>query len=109
SCPIAVEPVKLSARTVGLAVITSPIIAAFPTTTLRTPAGRPARRASSASASAEQGVSEAGLSTRVQPEASAGPALRVIIAIGKFQGVIAAATPTGWRIVSTRRPAAFVG
>ena len=55
------------------------------------------------------GVSVAGLSTSVQPAASAGPALRVIIAIGKFHGVIAAATPTGWRTVSTRRPAAFVG
>ena len=38
--------------------------------------------------------------TNVQPAASAGPALRVIIAAGKFQGVIAATTPTGWR--STR-------
>jgi hypothetical protein len=31
----------------------------------------------------------------VQPAASAGPALRVIIAAGKFQGVIAAQTPIG--------------
>jgi hypothetical protein len=31
----------------------------------------------------------------VHPAASAGPALRVIIAIGKFHGVIAAHTPTG--------------
>lgn len=36
----------------------------------------------------------------VQPAANAGPALRVIIAEGKFHGVMAATTPTGWR--STR-------
>ena len=39
----------------------------------------------------------------VQPAASAGPALRVIMALGKFQGVIAAHTPTG--CLSTRMPA----
>ncbi|MCY1508106.1 hypothetical protein D9M68_424060 [compost metagenome] len=33
--------------------------------------------------------------TMVQPAASAGPALRVIIAAGKFHGVIAAVTPIG--------------
>jgi hypothetical protein len=41
----------------------------------------------SASASAEKGVSGAGLMTTVQPAASAGPSLRVIIAEGKFHGV----------------------
>ncbi len=48
-------------------------------------------------ASAEYGVCEAGLQTNVQPAARAGAAFRVIIAEGKFQGVIAATTPTGWR------------
>ena len=51
--------------------------------------------ASSASASAESGVWLAGFTTIVQPAASAGPALRVIIAAGKFHGVIAAHTPIG--------------
>ena len=37
----------------------------------------------------------AGFTTIVQPAASAGPAFRVIIAEGKFQGVIAAQTPIG--------------
>jgi hypothetical protein len=45
----------------------------------------------------------------VQPAASAGPALRVIIAAGKFHGVIAAATPTGWRSTTTRASARKVG
>ncbi len=37
------------------------------------------------------------MQTKLQPAASAGPALRVIIADGKFHGVMAATTPTGWR------------
>lgn len=44
---------------------------------------------------AENGVREAGFSTMAQPAAKAGPALRVIIAFGKFHGVIAATTPIG--------------
>ena len=63
--------------------------------TFSTPAGMPARCASSAAASADSGVCSAGLSTTGQPAASAGATLRVIIAIGKFHGVIAAQTPIG--------------
>jgi hypothetical protein len=44
------------------------------------------------------------LTSIVHPAASAGAALRAIIAIGKFHGVIAAHTPTGARSVSSRRP-----
>jgi hypothetical protein len=58
-----------------------------------TPAGTPARNASSASASADSGVCSAGLTTTVQPAANAGATLRVIMAIGKFHGVMAAHTP----------------
>ncbi len=68
---------------------------AGPVTTFSTPAGSPARSASTASASAENGVCGAGLTTMEQPAASAAPALRAIIAAGKFHGVIAAQTPTG--------------
>jgi hypothetical protein len=51
--PISVEPVKDSLRTIGLAVISPPMSrGASPVTTLNTPAGMPARSASSASASA---------------------------------------------------------
>src|SRR5262245_37798927 len=93
--PIAVEPVNVILRTSGLAVSSPPIGPDSPVTTLKTPFGTPARSPSSASASAENGVAEAGFDTIVQPTASAGPALRVIIAAGKFHGVIAAQTPTG--------------
>ena len=61
-----------------------------------------ARAASSAIASADSGVCPAGLTMNVQPAASAGAALRVIIAAGKFHGVIAATTPTGCRITTMR-------
>ena len=98
--PISVEPVNVSLRTVGFEVISPPIAAADPVMTLNTPLGMPARWPSSANARAEYGVWVAGLQTMVHPAASAGPALRVIIAAGKFQGVMAATTPTGWR--STR-------
>ena len=50
--------------------------------------GRPASSSICATASALSGVCVAGLSTIVQPAASAGPILRVAIAAGKFQGVI---------------------
>ena len=42
----------------------------------------------SAIARAEKGVSGAGFITAVQPAARAGPSLRVIIAEGKFHGVM---------------------
>ena len=69
--------------------------ASMPVTILITPSGNPARLASSASASADKGVCSAGFSTQVQPAASPGDNLRVIIAFGKFHGVIAPNTPTG--------------
>ncbi len=72
--PISVEPVKESLRTSGLLVSSPPTAPAEPVTTLNTPAGIPARFASSASASAENGVWLAGFRTMVQPAASAGPA-----------------------------------
>ena len=73
SLPVGVEPVNVSLRTMGLAVIAAPMAAALPVTMLKTPAGTPpARSASSASAKAENGVCAAGLTTMVQPAASAG-------------------------------------
>ena len=64
-------------------------------TKLNTPSGIPALLARTANARADNGVCSAGLITIVQPAAIAGATLRVIIAIGKFQGVIATQTPIG--------------
>ena len=96
--PTSVEPVKDSLRTTGLAVSAPPMAiadVALPVSTLNTPEGMPARLANSANASAVSGVCSAGLTIAVQPAASAGATLRVIMASGKFHGVIAAQTPTG--------------
>src|SRR6185312_13699110 len=88
SFPISVDPVKENLATLGLCVSSRPTSDdLLVVTTLNTPLGIPARCASSASASAESGVSPAGLITKVQPAASAGAHFRVIIALGKFHGV----------------------
>src|SRR3546814_10897783 len=62
----------------------------------------PARSASTANAMADRGVCSAGLRTTVQPAARAGASFRVIIALGKFHGVMAAQTPMGSRMTSIR-------
>ena len=72
-------------------------------TTLSTPSGRPAScEHAGRAASIVSGVSWAGLTTIVQPAATAGPILRVPIASGKFHGVIIRVGPTGCFIVSSR-------
>ena len=76
---------------------------------MSTPLGMPARSASSASARADSGVSLAGLITEVQPQAMAGATLRVIMAIGKFHGVIAAVTPIGSLRTTIRRSPTVCG
>src|SRR3954465_7199031 len=93
--PISGLPVNDSFRTRRLDVISRPIGPAGPVRTLQTPGGRPARSAKTAIASAENGVWLAGRMTPVHPAAHPAPALRVIIADGKFHGVIAAKTPIG--------------
>ncbi len=45
------------------------------------------------------GVSSAGLTTKVQPQASAGAIFHMPIMSGKFHGTMAATTPTGSRTV----------
>ena len=107
--PTSVEPVKLSLRTSGLRVISPPIWLAEPVSTDSRPLGTPARSASSANANAEYGVWLAGLTTIEQPAASAGPALRASIAVGKFHGVMAAVVPTGCLIARMRRSPMVAG
>src|SRR5262245_2274453 len=110
SCaPTSVEPVNDSLRTTGLPVSSPPIARAEPVTTLHTPGGKPARSARTASASADRGVWLAGLMTPAQPTAQPGPALRVIIAEGKFHGVIAANTPIGAFWTRMLQPSTFCG
>ena len=51
----------------------------------------------------------AGLTTTGQPTARAGAHLRVIMALGKFHGVIAATTPIGSLATTRRRSGLGVG
>ncbi len=98
SClPTAVEPVKENFRTSGFDVNSSPTsrerVVVIDVEHAR-PAcrrARPVRPAPGPRAASRP----AGLITKVQPAASAGATLRVIMALGKFHGVIAPTTPIG--------------
>src|SRR5271170_500393 len=106
SLPTLVEPVNETFFTRGSVVRTSPTSAVFfkDVTKLTTPFGMPALLESSARAFAVNGVSPGDLATTVHPAASAGPILRVIIAAGKFHGVIRPHTPIGCLIVTILFP-----
>ena len=101
--PTSVDPVNVSLRTIGFSQNSLPASEdAVDVTTEKSPFGTPASSASLAMASADRGVKAAGRATNAQPAASAGATLRVIIAIGKFHGVIPAATPIGCLITVIR-------
>ena len=62
----------------------------------------PASSASSQIRSVLSGVSDAGLTTTVLPQQSAGPIFHEAMRRGKFQGTIAATTPNGsWKVAFT--------
>src|SRR5690625_1704028 len=107
--PTSVEPVKVNFLTRGSDNKVSPISDDGPTTILITPLGKPACSANSTNLRAVNGVSLEGLITTVQPAARAGPILRVNIAAGKFHGVIAATTPTGFFQTYNRLSGSWVG
>ena len=108
--PTSVEPVKVSLRTRWFSQNSLPMSDdRDEVTTDRMPLGSPARSPRTASASADSGVSAAGRATNPQPTASAGPHLRVIMALGKFQGVIDPTTPIGWRSTVRRLSAMWPG
>ena len=105
--PISVDPVNESFATIGLSHKTAPISFALPVIICNTHGGTPASSAKTASAIADKGVCSAGLTIIEHPAAKAGATLRVIMAIGKFHGVMAAVTPMGCLITINRR--SFVG
>mmetsp|Transcript_4728 Transcript_4728/g.13995 ORF Transcript_4728/g.13995 Transcript_4728/m.13995 type:complete len:232 (-) Transcript_4728:466-1161(-) len=103
--PTRVDPVNDILPTCGCLHSRSPTAAAASleqVTTEKSPGGTPACSPSSAMARAVSGVSSAGIRTAALPAARHGPTLRVIMAAGKFHGVIMAATPTGCLMVSSR-------
>ena len=69
-----------------------------PCTTLSTPGGTPASRASSASSIGVIGSCSEGLSTKVLPQTIAIGNIHSGIIAGKLNGVMPAQTPIGWRM-----------
>src|SRR5216684_449962 len=76
-----------------------PSVAPGPVTMFTTPSGTPASWQSSPKRIAVSGVQLAGFSTTVLPAASAGATFHDASSSGKFQGTIAATTPSGSRNV----------
>ena len=93
--PVAVLPVNEIARTSGWRTSASPAVAPKPCTTLSTPAGMPASRASCPSRSAVTGESSDIFNTAVLPSARHGAVFQVAVMNGTFHGEINAHTPTG--------------
>ena len=99
AAPVADSPTNATARIAGCSVKARPASSPKPCTTLRTPAGRPASSAISASSCAVTGLHSAGLCTTVQPAASAGAIFQVDSMNGVFHGVMTATGPIGVRPV----------
>ena len=97
--PVSVCPVNAILFTFGCDTSASPISAPGPCTVFSTPAGIPTELMISIVFCVASGVVDAGLSTTVQPAASAGHTLFAMSVSGKFHGVIATTTPTGRRMV----------
>ena len=93
--PVAVEPVKATLRTSGWVTSASPASAPVPGSTVSTSSGSPASRRISPRRSVVSGVESAGFATTVLPHSRAGPSLLHSSVVGKFQGTIAATTPSG--------------
>mmetsp|Transcript_19123 Transcript_19123/g.54311 ORF Transcript_19123/g.54311 Transcript_19123/m.54311 type:complete len:219 (-) Transcript_19123:57-713(-) len=104
SFPTRVEPVKLIFLTFGLvhsSVPTFGVVDLLAVTSWNTSSGMPALSDKFFNAIAVSGVNSLGFTMAVHPAASAGATLRVIIAAGKFHGVIKPVTPTAcWVAIS---------
>ncbi|MCY1443627.1 hypothetical protein D9M71_600530 [compost metagenome] len=92
--PTGVEPVKVSLSMPGWVAMAAPTTLPRPVTMLITPSGMPASCTSSAKRRADNEVSSAGLTTTVQPVASAAPSFQAMVCSGKFHGTMAPTTPT---------------
>ena len=102
--PMSRLPVKLILRTRGSDTSASPISAPEPVTQCTASAGTPASSSNSTRRSAISGVSLAGLTTTAFPPARAGPTLWQTRCSGKLNGVTAATTPQGTRMVKPNLP-----
>ena len=100
--PTARLPVKDSLSSIEWLISACPVGSPGPVITLSTPSGRPDSSAiSRASRSTANVAYSDGLSTIVQPAASAGATFWANSASGAFHGITAPTTPTGSRSVRT--------
>ena len=97
--PTPVDPVKLILRTSGFVASSVAACRFLVGQTWISAGGIPAWTANFVNARQVYGVSLGGFITTEQPAARAGPTLRVIMAAGKFHGVMIPQTPTGSRSV----------
>ena len=95
--PPSSPPVKLTWATSGWLALAWPVGRPGPVTTLTTPSGIPASRASRPRRMVVSGVSSEGLITTVLPAASAPDRLWARISIGWLNGVSRPHTPSGTR------------
>ena len=93
--PVGIEPVKANLSTSACSTNACPASLPKPVTIFNTPAGSFASSAISANANAVSGVISEGFRIMEQPAANAGATFHAAISMGKFQGMIAAATPIG--------------
>ena len=93
--PTAVDPVKETMPTSSCCMSGAPTSAPPPVTMFTTPGGSPASSRTPTRLATERGVSVAGLMTTVLPRTRAGIIFQEGMAIGKFQGVMRPAMPTG--------------
>src|SRR5580693_438921 len=92
SAPARPEPVNETMSTSRCELSAAPTVAPSPLTRLKTPGGTPASSMTLAQIIAQSGETSLGLSTIVQPAASAGSTLQATWLIGQFHGVISAHT-----------------
>ena len=98
--PVSTDPVKVMASIPALVTSASPILLPAPITKLNSPAGRSVSAMISANATAEAGTRLAGFHIIAFPKARAGAIFHTAVAVGKFQGLTTATTPTGSRRTS---------
>src|SRR5438552_11962611 len=92
--PVAQEPVNDTALSGPAFTSARPSSPPDPATKLTTPLGAPAWCSASTMRHALNGAADAGFTTTVFPQISAGASFHAGMALGKFQGVISPTTPT---------------
>ncbi len=105
--PTSFDPVNVMNRVFGFLTSASPTISPAPVTKFRAPFGIPASYKISTIFDATIVASSDGLSTTVFPVTKAATAMPVAMAAGKFQGGIAAPTPSGMYTMKFFSP--FIG